>query len=343
MKFQEGDKVILIHSGEEAEIVEFIHKEMALVDVNGVRFPVYLDQIDFPYFKRFSAKKNAIEPPKKIYIDQIRAEKKNPTSTSTFTLQEGVWLVFLPIYDKDVFDDDVVDYFRIYLANQSSLSYNFTYWLRLSGEVDFELKNTIPSKSDIYLHDVPFEKLNDSPRFDVEFVLQTADSKKVPHVGSSLKLKAKQIFQKLEEIRVKQEAHFYYLLFEKYPDKPTVENIDLDSLSQAGYKIYTEGKIQRQNISVARSVVDLHIDKIIDSWQHLSNKQILDMQLREFEKYYELALLHQLDRMIVVHGIGKGRLREDIHDLLRVKKEVKSFVNQYHHQFGFGSTEIYFK
>ena len=341
MKYQQGDKVILMHSGEEAEIVDFINKEMALVDVNGVRFPVYLDQIDFPYFKQFSSKKKTVEPQKKIYIDQIRAEKKAPSSA--FALQPGVWLVFLPVYDKDVFDDDVVDYFRIYLVNQTTTAYTFSYWLRLSGEVDFELKNSITPNSDLYLHDVDFEKLNDSPRFDFEFGLVKPDNKKATHQEASIKLKAKQIFAKLEEIRLKQEAHFSYVLFETYPDKPEEEAVDLSLLSQAGYKIYGEGKIHRHNLSSARSVIDLHIEKLTDSWQHLSNKQILDMQLKEFEKFYELALLHHLDRMIVVHGIGKGRLREDIHDILRHKKEVKSFVNQYHAQFGFGATEIFFK
>lgn len=341
MKYQQGDKVILVHSGEEAEIVEFINKEMALVDVNGVQFPVYLDQLDFPYFKQFTEKKKSVESQKKIYIDQVRAEKKAPGST--FALATGVWLVFLPVYDKDVFDDDVVDYFRIYLVNQTAIPYSFQYWLRLNGEVDFELKNNIPVNSDLYLHDVPFEKLNDSPRFDFDFGLQKPDNKKAPHFEASLKLKAKQIFSKLEEIRMKQVAHFSYALFEEYPDKPEEEAVDLTQLSQAGFKIYGEGKIHRHNLSAARSVIDLHIEKLTDSWQHLSNKQILDMQLKEFEKFYELALLHHLDRMIVVHGIGKGRLREDIHDLLRHKKEVKSFVNQYHAQFGFGSTEIFFK
>ena len=31
------------------------------------------------------------------------------------------------------------------------------------------------------------------------------------------------------------------------------------------------------------------------------------------------------------------------HDLLRMKKEVKSFINQFHPSFGYGATEIYFE
>jgi dsDNA-specific endonuclease/ATPase MutS2 len=45
----------------------------------------------------------------------------------------------------------------------------------------------------------------------------------------------------------------------------------------------------------------------------------------------------------VVHGVGTGRLRDEIHDILRLKKEVKSFVNRYDPRFGYGATEIFFQ
>ena len=70
---------------------------------------------------------------------------------------------------------------------------------------------------------------------------------------------------------------------------------------------------------------------------------MLDLQLKTFEKFYELAVLHHQPQLIIIHGVGTGRLRDEIHDVLRLKKEVKSFVNQYHHSYGYGATEIYFQ
>jgi dsDNA-specific endonuclease/ATPase MutS2 len=93
----------------------------------------------------------------------------------------------------------------------------------------------------------------------------------------------------------------------------------------------------------ARSVVDLHIEKLTDSWKHLSNFDILTLQLKTFEKYYDLAVAHHQPEFTVIHGVGAGKLREEIHDILRLKKEVKSFVNQYTDRFGYGATEIYFQ
>ena len=99
----------------------------------------------------------------------------------------------------------------------------------------------------------------------------------------------------------------------------------------------------RQHMEPARSVVDLHIEKLTDDWKHLSNYEILSLQLKTFEKYYHLSVVHYQHSLIVIHGVGEGRLRNEIHDILRLKKEVKSFVNQYDARFGYGATEIFFQ
>jgi hypothetical protein len=92
----------------------------------------------------------------------------------------------------------------------------------------------------------------------------------------------------------------------------------------------------------ARTVVDLHIEKLTDSWKHLTNFEILTLQLKTFEHFYELAVSHFQPTLTIIHGVGVGKLRDEIHAILKTKKEVKSFVNQYNHLYGYGATEIYF-
>jgi dsDNA-specific endonuclease/ATPase MutS2 len=75
----------------------------------------------------------------------------------------------------------------------------------------------------------------------------------------------------------------------------------------------------------------------------MSNYEILSMQLKTFEKYYHLAIVHHQPSFIVIHGIGEGKLRDEIHDILRNKTEVRSFMNEYHPKFGYGATEIFFQ
>lgn len=336
MKFEPGDKIIVRLTEEEGKVVEIMNEKMVMIEVKGVRFPAYTDQIDFPYFKMFTEKRKAEK--KKVFIDNVQKEKATPKRKEG----NGVKLAFFPVFDKDVFDDDVVEKFKLYLVNQDETAYTFTYNLMVGGISNFQLKNTVEALSDFYLHDVPFEELSDSPRFDFEFSLKEPDKRKAPYCEASLKLKGKQLFKKIEEIQLKNEPSFSYTLLGNYPDKAEEEKLDLGKLGNSGFRLYDASRI-RHHLEPARSVVDLHIEKLTDRWKHLSNFEILTMQLKAFEKYYGLAIAHYQPSLIVIHGVGEGKLRDEIHDLLRMKKEVKSFVNQYHHLYGYGATEIFFE
>ena len=335
MKYETGDKIIVLLTNEEGKVVEIMNEKMVMIEVKGVRFPAYMDQIDFPYFNMFS-KKTIVEK-KKVYIDNLQKEKVVVKAKTA----DGMFLAFMPVFDKDIFDDDVVEKLKIYLVNQTDTAFIFDYNLLFNGESNFQLKNNIDPLQDFYLHDVKFEDLSDNPRFDVEFLLSNPDKKKATHYETSLKLKAKQLFKKIEETKLKNQPMFSYELFVEYPEKFDDEIVDLSKLGNAGYRVYDASKV-REHLAPARTVVDLHIEKLTDSWKHLSNFDILTIQLKEFEKFYDLAIAHHQPSLVVIHGVGTGKLRNEIHDILKTKKEVKSFVNQYSADYGYGATEIYF-
>lgn len=338
MKFQIGDKVVVTHSNEEGEVVDIINNKMVMVDVRGVKFPAYVDQLEFPYFKRFTEKK--LFPPKKEkqFIDDIPREKKKVTEK----VVDGVHLTFIPVMDTDEFGDDVVVQLKIHLINRTPVAYHFTYRLNYFGETGFELNNQVHPFEDFYLHDIPFEDLNDSPAFTFDFSLVTPNKNKADHYEASLKLKPKQVFARIEELKRRGDATFSYKLFDQYPDKPYEEPVEMSALVKAGYKIY-EAEKARQHLEPAKHEVDLHIEKLTPDYESMDTLEILALQLKTFEKYLDLAIAHRLPSFIVIHGVGSGRLRDEIHEMLRLRKEVKSFVNQYHPAYGYGATEVFFQ
>lgn len=338
MKYQIGDIVVILHSNEEGRVVDIINDKMLMVDVKGVSFPVYMDQVDFPYFRRFTEKKLFPAKKEKQFVDDIRKEKPSQDKRTA----DGVWLTFLPVMDMDEFGDVVVEELKLHLINRTETPYKFVYKLHFFGKPDFELKNTIQPFEDFYLHDVEFADLNDSPSFEFDFSLLQPDKKKAEHFESSVKLKPKQLFAKIEELKEKNQATFSQRLFENYPDKVIEDTVEMGKLAAKGYKIYEASKA-RQHLEPARSVIDLHIEKLTDDYRRMSNYEIISLQLKTFEKYYHLAVAHHQPSLIVIHGVGEGVLRDEIHDILRLKKEVKSFVNQYHPNFGYGATEIFFQ
>ncbi|MBP8114863.1 MAG: Smr/MutS family protein [Chitinophagaceae bacterium] len=338
MKYQIGDTVLLLHSNEEGQVVDIMNDKMLMVDVKGVTFPVYMDQVDFPYFKRFTEKKMFPTKKEKQYVDDVRKEKLPKEKQ----VADGVWLTFLPVMDTDEFGDEVVEELKMHLVNRTDTPYNFIYKLHYFGKPDFELKNNIHPFEDFYLHDIDFADLNDSPSFEFDFSLITPAKHKADHFEASVKLKPKQLFAKIEELKKKNEATFSQLLFENYPNKQIEDVVEMGRLAARGYKIYDASK-GRQHLEPARTVVDLHIEKLLDDWKHLSNFDILSTQLKAFEKYYQLSVLHHQPSLTVIHGVGEGVLRNEIHEKLRLKREVKSFVNQFHPSFGYGATEIFFE
>jgi hypothetical protein len=190
---------------------------------------------------------------------------------------------------------------------------------------------------------VPFENLNDSPAFNFEFSLVTPDKNKADYFETNLKLKPRQVFNKIEEVRKKGEATFSYKLLDQYPGRPYEEPVvELASLAKAGFKIYDASKA-RQHLEPAKQELDLHIEKLTPDWESMSNLEILTLQIKTFEKYFDLAMAHRLPWLIVIHGVGSGKLRDEIHEMLRLRKGVKRFVNQYHPAYGYGATEIYFQ
>ena len=342
MKFEVGDKVVVKHSNEDGEVIEILNDKMVLIDVRGVKFPAYTDQLDFPYFKRFSEKKLFPEkqPPPKTYIDQVPKEKVVKKTEQ----RNGMWLVMFPVFSKDAFGDEVVDMIKIHLVNGTDAGYNFNYKVISQGAADFELKNQVFTHQDFYIHDLSFENVNDNPAIECGFSLLAPDKKKMPEYETQIKLRPKQVFKKIEEIKASGDPSFSYKLFDQYPDALPGQRPDpvKPPATASDVKLYNASHA-RKHLEPPRYVIDLHMEKLSEDWRHLSNFEILTIQLREFEKYYDLAIMHHQPSLTVIHGVGSGRLRDEIHDFLKHRKEVKTYVNQYHASYGYGATEMFFQ
>lgn len=343
MKFEKGDSVVVKHSNEDGKVVEIINDKMVLVEVRGVKFPAYTDQLDFPYFNMFKKTKPATPPklPKK-YIEDIKREKPAPRHS----VKEGVWVLLFPVFSRDVFDDDVVEGFKVFITNQTEDGLQFRFWLRFKGQTDTELQSEVPALQDFYLMDIPFEHLNDGPAFDFEFSLMSHDKKRVEYFEASVKLKGKQIFKRIEQFKTEGLTYLDFLLMESYPHKkvealpPVPEVNPLGKLQQAGFKIKA-GKVAASP-DVPPSVVDLHIEKLVDDPTDLTPAEMLDIQLRAFEKWIDKARVHRMGQGWVIHGVGKGVLRNEVHEILRLKDGIRSFSQHYHPWFGNGATEVFF-
>jgi hypothetical protein len=233
MKYQVGDEIVVLHSNEEGHIIEIMSDKLVMVEVRGVKFPAYMDQIDFPYFKRFTKKKLfPSDTTQKVYIDQIPKEKLVAHQDKK---EEGVSLYFIPKYRLDEFNDDVVDLLKIFVSNRTNNDLKLDYQASTKHGVILDIVVQIPAQKDFYIHDVDFEIINDVLSFQFDFSLAHLNESKASNFPIQLKLKPKQVFQQIEVLKEQNAPFISYPLFDVYPDKS--DSIVIPSTKKGGNEI----------------------------------------------------------------------------------------------------------
>ena len=92
----------------------------------------------------------------------------------------------------------------------------------------------------------------------------------------------------------------------------------------------------------ACDMIDLHLEQRNVGKGKIEPQNTLFYQLDEFEKAMDKAIAAGKIEFRVVHGLGKGKLKEEIFKILDKHPEVKSYENKHSSRFGYGSTLIYF-
>ena len=88
--------------------------------------------------------------------------------------------------------------------------------------------------------------------------------------------------------------------------------------------------------------LDLHLENLTHNAQKLTSSEKVRLQLRRFEEHMEEAIRLGVERVFIIHGLGKGKLRNAIASRLITMPEVKTFKNEYHPKYGWGATEVIF-
>ena len=330
MKFSIGDKVVLKNTDEEGIVIAYVSDDMLEVEVEGITFPVHIDELDHPYLKWFTQKKQVKS--KRSVPEQLPVEKQKLRKPR---LAKGIYLSFFPEYKIEEMED-VVDYLKVYILNELPKEIQFQYDLSLGGTASFSHEGKLQGFGHIYLHNIPFEQMNDAPK--INWQIDDLEDPAMAPMEGVLKLKPQKVFQQIEQILINNEPSFSYLLFDdfRFLEKgftpflvPSISNTSTGKVSVAD-----------NSIEQPKYELDLHIEHLVDDYKGLTNIEIIDIQLAELKKYLRLAINAKQERMVVVHGLGKGRLRDEVHKILSTTFEVDTFSNEWHGRYGFGATEV---
>ena len=84
--------------------------------------------------------------------------------------------------------------------------------------------------------------------------------------------------------------------------------------------------------------IDLHIEKLIDSYRHKSNTDILLIQMTRFKHFLERAFDSKVPKLIIIHGVGEGVLKSEILSVLDGHHNIE-YNDASYVEYGQGATE----
>ena len=86
--------------------------------------------------------------------------------------------------------------------------------------------------------------------------------------------------------------------------------------------------------------VDLHIHQLTKTVKGMSNYEMLNLQLDTAKRQLEFAITKRIQKVVFIHGVGEGVLREELYTLFRRYENVKYYDADYR-KYGLGATEVY--
>jgi hypothetical protein len=334
MYFKLGDKVVLKYTGDAGEVTSM--PEMGIVQVkisHDLVIPVNIeDLVEF---------RNDVIIPQTKKVEIINESVDGNISYPESKLRNtGFFTGFLPQTNKY---GEILLY-HIYLINDTNQNFIFEYTLD-SKELKINKNGVLNGCSVFLVGKIEKEAIENQATFQIQRAeLYTSGAEN--HVTQTVKIKAKTFFSK-EEILPFLDKLGYLFEFKVDPIKTETgeslkdfTNAVLLNKPKAQPKPHYVKHIDPIKKAVFTNELDLHIESLIDPATKLDPPHILQLQMAHFDQYMAEAVRLGIEKVYIVHGLGTGRLKNEIAKRLNINPYVLEYKNEYLPSYGFGATEV---
>lgn len=99
-------------------------------------------------------------------------------------------------------------------------------------------------------------------------------------------------------------------------------------------------KIKPKDRNQPAMEVDLHIHNLTENQRHLSNYDMLTLQLDTAERQLDFAISKRIPKIVFIHGVGEGVLKMELATLFGRYDNVKYYDADFK-KYGLGAMEVY--
>ncbi|HXA03178.1 MAG TPA: DUF2027 domain-containing protein [Cytophagaceae bacterium] len=247
----------------------------------------------------------------------------------TIEKTQGLYLAFIPFNDKQ---------YSLTVVNVSSMDIFLSISKEEQNKFDCIFANSVASESFGKAGEFNIADFDHWPALVIQALYyKHGKSLLKDPLNKKLKFKANSFFKSKQQVPLLHKEGFLFRLDEENISF-TPEEIRDRMFESNAPKVSLEKIIQRPPIEV-----DLHVEKLVTNPAALSPSEMLDLQIKSFEKSLENALATGMEEIIFIHGAGNGVLKNHIHKYLSGNKEIKFFKDARKEKFGYGATEVRLK
>mgnify|MGYP006273448853 CR=1 FL=1 len=347
MNFQVGDKVKFLNEVGGGFIKEIISDQQVSVETH--------DGFDIPILKKeLVLEESAVNienytQEKTVETDSAYQEEQDLDelfSKKSDTLIEGnddpqVYFALVPAYDKHGY----IEYIDFYMINDSNYKTLYTFSKKENEELyTYESAGLIDANTKIHLFQTNSESLKEKLVYNIQIIFYQSDTYFIQRPFD------KQV--ELDPFEVLDNENYSENIF--FNEKAKLYNICMDDLlsnelakiSGSELDAVADEKELEEKPKTAKKTnpdieeVDLHIEELLDDHSGMSNKEIIDVQMKEFKKRMEEAIRKQLRRIVFIHGLGNGKLKFEIRNYLDLHYPKYKYQDASFREYGFGATLV---
>ena len=329
-----GDKVRMLRAKEQGVITRILPGNQVEVEIeDGFRIPIMRSELVLVSpleAERLMKQAPGIEPQK--------------SAVPTIISNQGIYMAFVPQNDREV---------ALFLINNTDWDVPYTILEERGMLIRGLQSGLLKGKSQTKLNEYyALAKFEDWPTFVVQMLwFRPGNVALRPPLVKRLKARAETFYKSKANVPVvNQPGHLFQLDTDEKaaepprmtPNPPAAPALSADAIKAE----MLAPKSDPVGVTVTRpsAVLDLHVEALLpDGPGKRTPAELLELQLKTFEKSLENAVATGMNEITFIHGAGTGALRNELHRRLGKHPHVKFFEDAQKQKFGYGATKVSIK
>jgi hypothetical protein len=310
-----GDKVRFLHSKGEGIIRKIIDQKTFEVEIEeGFLIPVLKSEIVIVHSEESTES----------------SSRQDAVSSSIESANEGFYFAFIPFNDK---------LSSIHLINESSSEVLYTLGEESRGSYKAISSGILKQRGTLKITDVSLADFDKWPDYIVQALyFKPGISKLREPLLKRLNFKANTFFKSKQTAPLLNKDGYVFRI------DAELENIVADpkKIMEEMFNKNPE-PLNVKTLTKPAKEVDLHIENLVTDFSKMTNAEMMELQLKTFERTLDNAIAMGMEEIIFIHGVGNGVLRQSIHKALSQNKNIQFYQDAQKGKFGYGATMVKIK